>query len=408
MKGRFREGDCFAIPLGGGGLGYGIVAAGTRNALTGFFFGGEPADPRPGAAIWRSRFYDDALHDARWRILRAAPRFDRRTWPAVEGEALQARWIEASLAAILRGEPPARPVTRVRDLRTPLSDLRGLREGTRLQWRSPLRNEELEALRHATASWENLSVRLYGAAGAQAVRLARWTNLDALALDATAVPANLPEFARVRRLAIDGAGRDLGAVLARFPSLDALAIDARGDRVDARALADAARLTALSLSGARLEASASLAHSGIRVLELRETSLDDAGALLALASLRALRLDAVPNLGSIEALRGHPSLEALALEAQTGLDDVSPVASLPRLTSLTLTGAWQLEVRDVAFLTAMPQLERLEIDIGGRRKNVEIYARRDVAYPRPFSDYSSSGARPDGFSLRNVDGGNGA
>ncbi len=57
---------------------------------------------------------------------------------------------------------------------------------------------------------------------------------------------------------------------------------------------------------------------------------------------------------------------------------------LQKLEQLELDGLWQFDVPDVEPLLAMPALVRAKVDIGGRRKNVELYKRARWAYPWPF------------------------
>ncbi len=53
------------------------------------------------------------------------------------------------------------------------------------------------------------------------------------------------------------------------------------------------------------------------------------------------------------------------------------------LEQLELLDLWQLELGDVMPLCELPHLVRAQIDVGGRRKNVELYRRAAWAYPWP-------------------------
>lgn len=110
--------------------------------------------------------------------------------------------------------------------------------------------------------------------------------------------------------------------------------------------------------------------------------VDAVPSLDALAALRALRLARIRrriDLAAIEALR--PSV--LALE-EVAVDDLGALAAWTWLEQLELRGFWHYNVRDVEWLMRLPNLVRLTLDLGGRRKNVEIYRRLQTAYAWPF------------------------
>jgi hypothetical protein len=98
----------------------------------------------------------------------------------------------------------------------------------------------------------------------------------------------------------------------------------------------------------------------------------------------ALRLARIAGVRSIDALAGRADLRVLSLAGLVHVDSVASIATLPNLESLELTGMWQFAVEDVAFVEHLPSLRRLRLDIGGRRKNVELYRRRSLAEPLPF------------------------
>ena len=115
--------------------------------------------------------------------------------------------------------------------------------------------------------------------------------------------------------------------------------------------------------------------------------LDCSGvALTSLAfppTLRALRLAwvATPvDLRELAALQ----LQALHLEELRNLRGVDALAHFASLQQLEMLGFWQLTLDQVRPLLDLPYLLRAEIDIGGRRKNVEIYKRATWAYPWPI------------------------
>lgn len=385
VKRDYREGDWFGVPLGDGRTAAGIIAAGTRNVLSGYFFSGP--EGTPSRAILACRFYDEALHEERWPVLRAQPRFDPAEWPKLDGNAYEARRVEASVASRLAGLPAARPRAIVWDVRSPVDPVRfdALAAGARvrLQWRSPLDGGALTAVREACARLPDASVRLYGQAMAQLTEVSAWPQVRAIAADGAGFDG-VP-FAHVRALALDGVPASLASIAERVPELRNLRIDARGATLRLGELANVARLESLEIVNAQCEGAASLASlSSLRSLHVGDATVDDPNAIFALETIETLRLASVSEIRSIDALRGRDRLRTLALENLTHVDDVAALASLPLLESLTLTGMWQLHPAGVAFVAELPQLHRLDIDIGGRRKNLEIYRRRPFAYPLPF------------------------
>lgn len=100
-------------------------------------------------------------------------------------------------------------------------------------------------------------------------------------------------------------------------------------------------------------------------------------------ALRALRLAWIPTPVDLHELAALP-LHTLHLEALRELRGVEALSRLRSLQQLEMLGFWQLTLRDAEPLFALPRLVRAEIDIGGRRKNVELYKRANWAYPWPF------------------------
>jgi hypothetical protein len=88
----YKEGDVFAVPLGEGGYGVGVVArVGRRGRIVlGYFFGrffralpsrAEMPSLLPEEAILIVRFGDLHLIDGRWPIISQIREWHRETWP---------------------------------------------------------------------------------------------------------------------------------------------------------------------------------------------------------------------------------------------------------------------------------------------------------------------------------------
>ncbi|HEX8805618.1 MAG TPA: hypothetical protein VF741_01670 [Candidatus Aquilonibacter sp.] len=101
------------------------------------------------------------------------------------------------------------------------------------------------------------------------------------------------------------------------------------------------------------------------------------------ATLRALRLAWIATPVDLRALEGL-RLHALSLEELRHLRGIDTLAGMTSLRQLEMLGFWQLTLGEVMPLVALRNLVRAEIDVGGRRKNVELYKRANWAYPWPF------------------------
>ncbi len=160
---------------------------------------------------------------------------------------------------------------------------------------------------------------------------------------------------KLRALRLSGGGGSLRALLA-LP-LEILAID-RG-AFDTAPLVEHATLAALSLANLPAEA----ASVGSR--------------------LRALRTIGVP-LRTLESLRSGRALERFECSRCDALESIDALAALPALRELGLEGCWRLDLHaTIEFLGRLP-LRALRIDIGGRRKNVEVDKRLKLERLAPF------------------------
>ena len=395
MKRPYREGDWFAIPLGDGRFAAGIVTHGTRKAIFGSFFGpARSAIPqledlaalRPADALWSGRFSDRAIVQQRWPVIGAQPGFVRTECDAAQpappaGPGLMERRLGA-LAAGTAFEPAR---LSVRDVRSPIEPHAFDRVPDRvcLQWCKPLSDADLGAIESIVSAKADASVRLSGSAASQLNRLAEWASLRRLRLESAYVPELPARLPAVLDLELDGIPANLASTLEAFSSVKTLRIRARGGSVNAPVLARAAGLEVLVLRDTALTSTAALRDlRALRVLDVESATVDDADAAFGLA-LQELRLVNVEPIRTLAALRGHPTLQTLALAGLIDVNDLSPIATIAGLESLDLRGFWQCAVDDVAFIASMASLRRLHLDIGGRRKNVEIYRRRSLAEPLP-------------------------
>ncbi len=168
-------------------------------------------------------------------------------------------------------------------------------------------------------------------------------------LDRLVLPPHL------RALRLSGGGGSLRALLA-LP-LAILAID-RG-AFDTAPLVEHPTLAALSLANLPAEAASVGPH------------------------LRALRTIGVP-LRTLDSLRSGRALERFECARCDALESIEALAVLPALRELGLEGCWRLDLHaTIAFLGRLP-LRALRIDIGGRRKNVEVDKRLKLERLSPF------------------------
>ncbi len=308
------------------------------------------------------RVGDGALVLHRWPAIRAR---DRVAHQAVENTA----WISPARAERIVAErlgllPFSEPAIVVRDLRdgdTPA--------GTILTWRRALDRATLGAVAHYVEENPETEVRLYGTAVQQLPGIAEW-RLRRLRV-AGAVPANV-RMESVRELHLEAAP-DVASAARSFPNVRALRIASRAPRFDAR----------------------SIAHLDLRALDCCDVA--EITGLRFLPGLRALRIARTAVAPDLDGL----NLETLALD-HTHLESLEVLAHMPALVQAELRGFWQLRIADARVLLAMPNLLRTAIDIGGRRKNIEIYRDARWAYPWPFeSAWSLCGDGVSGASSLN-------
>jgi hypothetical protein len=206
-------------------------------------------------------------------------------------------------------------------------------------------------------------------------------------------PLETTKIERVERVTFAGANA-IGRWIERFPNARAIRAVLHGDTLDAAAIATA-RVTALSLCEGTVSNVAALRDAThLQTLELRDVAIDVFEPVGELLELRSLRLCAVEKLASIQALRGHRNLRSLWLERLPFLRRLSDLAALPALESLDLSKLWQFDMRDAGVFFELPCLRAAGIDIGGKRKNVEILKRLQLP-PAPVFGFEREALRYD-------------
>jgi hypothetical protein len=119
---------------------------------------------------------------------------------------------------------------------------------------------------------------------------------------------------------------------------------------------------------------------GIQALDCSGVALNSLEFPRTLHALRLAWISTPVDLRALEAL----SLQALSLEELRDVRGIDALTRMESLQQLEMLGFWQLALEDVMPLVASRNIVRAEIDIGGRRKNVELYKRANWAYPWPF------------------------
>ncbi|MEO9171374.1 MAG: hypothetical protein ABI282_10910 [Candidatus Baltobacteraceae bacterium] len=338
MKLPYRNGTWHELPLGDGSFAVMCIMRVDRHCVDIAAYADTSASP-----VAVLRVSDRALVLHRWHAIDA-----RGSVPDLPTE--NATWVgparaERIVASRLGRIPFKESAIEVRDLRNGVTP-----SGSLLTWREPLDPATLREVETYVRRHQNVSVRLYGTAVRQLDALATWP-LRHLRL------AGEPGRARiesVRELHLE-ADTDVGAALQCFPNVSALRIAVRNLRFDAG-----------SIGGAGI---ALLDCSGLRcVVHLR-----------ALPALRALRLARIVDEPDLDGL----NVTALSID-DVGIASLGPIEAMPALEQLELRGLWQLRIGDVEPALTHANLVRGFVDIGGRRKNIEIYRRARWAYPWPF------------------------
>jgi hypothetical protein len=354
---RLREGMRFALPLLDGRSCRGMIDRANHRVVDVRIY-----TPDGAALLLQARVRDRALAEGRWPI---EPGREVLQPLDAAGPVLEPGVVERMVLAALHGQPLSM-ASFVREMHGAFdaAALAPLPDGVRINLRRRLESAQIDALAAWSHDRPRASFGIFGSAREQLGEIVERVQPSRLVLDARDGNGLAHPSCGVRVLDWNGALPTTG--FAAFPDLRVMHVDARGARIKR----DLALPEALD------------------VLDLRNARIDDLAALLAPhVNLRVLRLARIEGCTSLEPLRALAHLQALYLEHLVALDGLEPLLAMHALRSLDLRGAWQFTIDDLAEVVALPSLRALRVDIGGRRKNVELYRRRVLAEPLPYRAY---------------------
>ncbi len=353
MKLPYRLGDSFALPLGNGQFAPSCIVQCEHRVVVIRIAIGEES--------WLDlRVSDDALVLHRWKR-------DGRVTIASEYEpnAQNVYWMHAAraerIAAAATGAPhPRARRVRVREIRdeTTAELLASLDDDCVVSLTHPVSSRTLERMKEAIFNHPGITLRLNNRATEHLDAIAE-TPVERLMI---AGPVNqLPALPSVRHVdvmhpvAVD-------AIARACPNADSVRLAAREWAIHLRELQPLQKLQKLDLS----------------VVEIVDTQ-----AFAQLSQLKALRLNRVTGLRHMDPIASL-QLRTLAVEHLHELERVDALERNASLEQLELVGLWQFEIADMQWALDRERLVRAEIDIGGRRKNLELYRRARWAYPWNF------------------------
>ncbi|MGZ3540252.1 MAG: Imm26 family immunity protein [Vulcanimicrobiaceae bacterium] len=390
MKRRYREGDWFAVPLGSGREVVGVIARQDRSRLFGYFFAlGAEAPVRarlealqPSDALWRGCFLGDGLEDRRWRVIAKTLAWNAERWPLPPS---LANGVEAVPAA--RFEPASLIETRlrgttdafsVREIRSPLdvTELPAtLAPSGRVQFSASLDAADMDVLVAFLHSHPGVELRIHGHAREpfDASILARFAGVKRLVFD-VAVPtldALEPLAPYLETLTL---GRRLSAPFAPpvLPHVRRLELHAKALRENACAALPALR-TLVLVDTPMDDLSAVSSFTELEQLAVRFGSCASADFVAGLAHLQHLELRGLRGLHALPAVGELPVLRTLVLAALPQIRDLRPVIGARALERVEILAMEQLRVEDLHCLRELVPKASFAIDIGGRRKNREVY-----------------------------------
>jgi hypothetical protein len=363
-------------------------------------------------AIAALLFGGGGIEDARWQIVAGSLAFERAAWPlpafasrGAFGEAwtrvrydadslqiveralvgardaarladarfLNARELESVLRRRIAGEPAPRSRS-VYELRTPVDErrLENIEDGARVQFSTPLAASDIERLARFIARSPHTEIRVHGfRRGFDAGALAQLRGLRSLILDVHRV-----QHSQALKDLTDLVALRFGALQMRLDVLDALpqlrALELHGTRGALLPIQRLPSLEKLTLENtAPLDFNALACAKSLRTLVLAHGEYD-VTALPALTGLRRLELRAL-DIARLPALELIPHLEVLELQELSAVRDLRSIADAPALREVRIGGMPHLNVKDFVPLQGCADLRTVEIELGSRSKEREVY-----------------------------------
>jgi hypothetical protein len=424
VKRRYKEGDWIRVPLDAQTDAIGIIACACRSRLFGYFFGASAAHApthdelkalkaRDAAAC--SLFGGAGLEDARWQIVATSLPFDREAWPFpqfVSRGAFGRVWtrriydpqtmrivetheidemaardfpdarcagpdeLEEFLRERICGDVPSRAlaICEVNSGFEP-DTLHILSRGGRVQFSEPLTREDLDSLAGFVARNPDVELRVHGFSTRpfDLRTLSPFQALRALTVDARQCVNvdGLTALSQLHRLRIGAQERPL--LLQVLTKLSALRdLELHGQNADVEAMRNCPHLENLTLIDTPPIKLQELACA--QVLQML-TIAHVAQPLDAIASLPHLKRLEVRDaaIAILPDLSRNTSLQAISLRNIRDLRDLTPLSFAPALREVEIAGSRRLNVDDFRPLLACPNLSRLRVEIGSRRKEREVY-----------------------------------
>ncbi|HZZ64158.1 MAG TPA: hypothetical protein VFE17_01545 [Candidatus Baltobacteraceae bacterium] len=418
MKRRYKPGDWLRIPLGAEFDALAIITHGVRSRLFGYFFpvacGTRPSHADlvrlgPQDAVMCALFGGAALEEARWALVAASLHLRAERWPFPDfclrgafGRTWQRVTYDTSTMAVQSSQtvnesgarelPDARFATpqeiedRLRQrlglaMHAPALSIYEIAAGFdpaalsivlpagRLQVRGELPQRERALLAGFINRNPGVELRVCAPSRFDVSMLSDLTMLTRLILDTPHLqhPQALRALTRLQHVRIwASCDRTALPFLPSLRSLELVGAPRAGDAVE-----QCAHLQSVTFAGGVPERFDRLAaRQGIRELSIRHAhGVPDPDGLTALRSLelRDVRLAWLPH------LHDNTMLERVVLEGVGPVRDLRELAKIKALRELSIRSMPQLAIADFLPLSHDAAPRRLDIDLGSRRKNKEVY-----------------------------------
>lgn len=289
--------------------------------------------------------------------------------------------LESLLRERICGAAPEQPLA-IAEVRSPLDpgSLDVLARGGRVQFSELLDEADLDIIANVISEHPLVELRVHGIESFDLCALQRFGYLRSLLLDVPSVrhAHALVSLTQLRTLRIAAMRETIP-----FPALPQLRkLELHGTRAGTDLLHSLHALQSLTLSDAgRVRVSEFGFAGNLRELTLAHmpAMLDDIDALPALArlELRELALRELPDLSH------NAALQSIALRGVRQLRDLRRLALAPALHELRIENMPQLGVADFEPLAAAAHLHAVNVDVGSRQKEREIYRLLRAKAPAP-------------------------